>query len=62
MEQNYSLKQMIMYKIDRSLAIIGMILIGGFAVFGKVDAETSKILTAIVTGLGVYSGTRGGNK
>ena len=58
----YSIKQYILYKLDRTIAIVGLILIAIAAfVFGKqISADVKAIITGVIGVLGVYIGGRAG--
>lgn len=52
-----------LYKIDRTLAIAGLIAIGIFAILStKIPDASVKVLSSVVTGLSMYLGVRLGSK
>lgn len=53
-----------LYKIDRTLAIAGLIAIGIFAIYSsKIPDASVKVISSVVTGLSMYLGVRlGSNK
>ncbi len=54
-----TLKQMLLYKMDRTLAIIGIVLLGGMAMFVEnVTSEALTVTTVCVGGLVTYVGGR----
>ena len=52
-------KQMVLYKLDRTLAILGIIVLGGIALFVG-STESLQISTAAIGGLVGYVGGRTG--
>ena len=59
----YTLLEYLLFKLDRNIAIAGLIAIAIVAVIVKEISEpASKIISACVGGLCVYIGGRGGNK
>ena len=62
-KENYSLKNLILYKLDRTIAVLGMVAIGICSLIIKdLPPESGKISVAVITGLGVYLGVKGGSK
>ena len=58
-KQAYTLKEYILYKLDRTIAIMGLILIGIVVIFkSTVSPEASKIINAVLPLLGFYAGVR----
>jgi len=57
-KEDYNLKNLILYKMDRTLAIGGLIVIGIFAMYAEIPAEAAKIATGVVGALAVYVGGR----
>ena len=53
-----------LYKIDRTLAIAGLIAIGLYAIFSSdIPDGAIKVISSVVTGLSMYLGVRlGSNK
>ena len=61
--EDYSLKNLILYKMDRTIAVLGMVAIGVWALTTKeIPADAGKIVSGVITGLGVYLGVKGGSK
>jgi len=56
--ENLSVRKYILYKLDRNLAIIGIVVIGIFAIVTK--TTDSPIVMAAVGGLTAYIGSRSG--
>jgi hypothetical protein len=52
-----TLKEMLLYKMDRSIAIAGIVLIGVYSVYN--GPEMRDIAMGVVTGLGVFLGIKG---
>jgi len=53
----------LLFKIDRTLAIVGLIAIGIFSILTSNIPDTSvKIIGSVVTGLSMYLGVRLGSK
>ena len=60
-KQTYTIIEYILFKIDRSIAIVGLISIGLSAVFIPEIPETAiKVIAPVVSGLCFYLGARGG--
>jgi len=58
--KEYSLQNLILYKMDRTLAVLGLIFVGVLALWTKeLPPEAAKIATAVVTGLVAYLGFKG---
>jgi hypothetical protein len=61
--RTYSIKEYILFKLDRNISIVGLIAIAIVSMFlGDISEIASKIASACVGGLCVYIGGRGGNK
>ena len=58
----YTLAEYLLWKIDRTIAILGVVAIVGLYSFGKIPAESKEIALSALGILGVYIGGRGGNK
>ena len=58
----YSLTEYLLFKLDRNLAILGVVAIVGLYSFGKIPSESKEIALSALGILGVYIGGRGGNK
>ena len=56
--ENLSVRKYILYKLDRNLAILGIIAIGIFAII--TETTDSPIVMAAVGGLTAYIGSRSG--
>jgi len=54
-----SFKELLLYKIDRTLAIAGLVAIGLAVCFTKVEDPSTQIAIAVIGALGVYIGGRG---
>jgi len=51
-----SWKELILFKLDRSLAILGIVIVGCYAIYsGNSD---NQVVSTIITTLGMYSGVR----
>jgi len=62
-KESYSLKNLILYKMDRTIAVLGMVGIGLWSLMVKeMSPDAGKIAASVITGLGVYLGVKGGNK
>lgn len=62
-EKQLTIKQLILFKIDRNVAIIGLIAIGLVALsIDSMSDAAVKIVSNVVTGLSMYLGIRLGNK
>jgi len=53
-----SFKELLLYKIDRTLAIAGLVAIGLAVCFTKVEDPSTQIAIAVIGALGVYIGGR----
>jgi len=60
-EAGYSIRNMILYKLDRTLAIAGLVAIGVYSLY-KGSLDDQPIALAVIGALGVYIGGRGLNK
>ena len=61
-EKTYTVKEYILFKLDRNLAILGLIIIAITSVWMKdVSEAAGKIIAGVVGALAVYLGARGGN-
>lgn len=49
-------REMLLYKFDRTLAIVGLVIIGAVALYFK----QTEIAMVCASGLGVYAGVKGG--
>ena len=58
---NYSIKEYILYKLDRSLAVVGLVILGGFSPYRNTP-ESVQIVMAVVGGLVGYIGGRSGDR
>jgi len=58
----YSLTEYLLWKIDRTIAILGVVAIVGLYSFGEIPPEKEAIALSALGILGVYIGGRGGNK
>jgi len=47
---------MLLYKLDRTLAIVGLVIIGAVALYSR----QTEIAMVCASGLGVYAGVKGG--
>lgn len=58
----YSIKQLILYKMDRTFAILGIILLGAVAIFKgtEMPVPAIQVVTAAITALATYIGGRTG--
>lgn len=54
-----TIKEYVLYKLDRTLAIVGLVIIGVWSL-AKLTPETSQIAIAVVGVLGGYIGGRSG--
>jgi hypothetical protein len=52
----YSIKDLILYKLDRTLAIVGLVVIAGAAMWADLSEPSAKVVTAVVTALAMYVG------
>ena len=60
-KKTYSTKEYILIKLDRNIAIVGLVSIGAIALLLNTPAA-EKIVTGVVAALAVYLGARGGNQ
>jgi hypothetical protein len=60
-KEPYSIKEYILFKLDRNIAIFGLVSLGITALILGTP-ETEKIVSGVVAALAVYLGARGGNK
>ena len=58
----YTLAEYLLWKIDRTIAICGVVAIVGLYSFGKIPPDAETIALSALGILGVYIGGRGGNK
>ena len=59
----HTLLEYLLFKIDRTIAILGLIAIGLFSIFSTDISETSaKMIGSVITGLSMYLGVRLGSK
>ena len=59
----YTLLEYLLFKIDRTLAILGLIAIGLYSIVASDISDVSaKIIGSVITGLSMYLGVRLGNK
>ena len=61
-KEEFSIKQLILYKMDRTFAVLGIILLGAWAISkgGEMPAPAIQITTGAVTALATYIGGRTG--
>ena len=60
--RTFTIKEYVLFKLDRNIAILGLIALGIIAVVFDVKPTNEKVLGAIIGALAVYIGGRGGNK
>jgi type IV secretory pathway VirB2 component (pilin) len=53
-----TIKQMLLYKMDRTLAVIGVVVLGAWGLYVGTDAST-QVTMAAIGGLVVYLGVKG---
>jgi hypothetical protein len=58
----YTIREYVLFKLDRNIAILGVVGIVALFCFGKVPPEAKEIALSALGILGVYIGGRGGNK
>lgn len=58
---SYSFRDLILYKMDRTIAISGLVAIGLWSLFIK-SADFNQATSAVITALGVYLGVKVGKK
>ena len=58
-EPEYTVKGYLLYKLDRTLAILGIVILGTYAIFAS--AGENQIALAAIAGLVGYVGGRSGN-
>jgi len=56
---SWTITEFLLYKLDRNLCIMGLIVLGGWALWIG-SQESTPIATAAVGALSVYVGSRGG--
>ena len=56
----YSIQEYMLFKLDRTIAIIGVVAIVALFSFGKVPPDSKEIALSALAVLGVYIGARGG--
>lgn len=52
-----TLKEMLLYKLDRSIAIAGLVAIGVYSVY--TGPELKELAMAVITAIGVFLGMKG---
>ena len=57
----YSIQEYILFKLDRNIALLGVVAIVALFCFGEVPSEAKEVGLAALAILGVYIGGRGGN-
>lgn len=57
--KDYSIKEYVLFKLDRNIALVGLVTLGVYALYKGTDG-TEKIISAVIAALGVYLGTRVG--
>ena len=61
--EDYNVKNLILYKMDRTMAIAGLIIIGIVSIVSDaIPPEAAKVVTGVVGALAVYVGGRGRSK
>ena len=60
-EKCYSVKEYVLWKLDRTIAVLGLVALGVWALYRNTP-ETVQIGIAVVGVLGGYIGGRAGNK
>jgi ribosome biogenesis SPOUT family RNA methylase Rps3 len=58
-EEKFTIKEYVLYKLDRTLAVVGLIVLGCWSLV-ELTPETSQIAIAVVGGLVGYVGGRSG--
>ena len=59
-KEDYSLRNLILYKLDRTIAVVGMVVIGIWALASStLPPEASKVAASVISALGVYLGIKG---
>ena len=59
----YSIKEYILFKLDRTIAILGLVGIAvGAMLFKEITEPAAKIVSGVAGALAVYVGGRGGTK
>ena len=62
-ESPRTIKEYVLFKLDRNLAIIGLIVIAVLSVLRQDISEgAAKIVASVITAMGMYLGIRLGNK
>jgi hypothetical protein len=56
---SFTVKEFVLYKLDRTIAVVGLIVLGAWSLV-DVTPETSQIAIAVVGGLVGYVGGRSG--
>lgn len=57
-EKKYSIKEYILFKIDRTVALLGLIGLGVTSILGAVPEVSQPTINNIITALSVYVGAR----
>ena len=58
-KKSYSIKEFLLFKLDRTLALLGIVGMGVAAVVCDISPQSQSIITNILYILGVYTGVRG---
>ena len=53
--------ELLTYKMDRTIAVFGLIVIGGLAI-GEMGKDATAVLTAVISALGVVLGAKIGKQ
>jgi len=62
-EEGYTIVQLLLFKFDRTLAILGLVVIAIFTINAdKISTEAQMIITSVTTALGIVLGVRLGSK
>lgn len=57
-QKNFTIKEYILFKLDRNIAILGLVALGVIALIHNTD-QSEKIVAGVVSALAVYLGARG---
>ena len=60
--QKFTIKEYILFKLDRNIALVGLVGLGICAMFVDLKPTAEKVVTGVISAFSVYIGTRGGNK
>jgi len=57
-KQGYSIKEYILFKLDRTIALLGLVGLGIVSMSSDIPEASQGTLNSVITALGVYIGAR----